>query len=367
MKRIKIAPRFNFKEKIEGIGFNFHQDYWKEEGYYSFTTREIEAIEKASAECYKMYCEAMQRIINLSLWDALHIPAEMVPAIIRSWDEDDLSLYGRFDFALINGVPKLLEFNADTPTSLLEASIIQWNWKEEVFPAKDQFNSIHESLVQSWKDIHQAYKYDRYHFGYVNDSTEDVETVQYIIATAREAGLNTAELDLSGLDYINGSLYTPDSEPVNCMFKLYPWEWMFSESPEACQTEMCWIEPLWKSVMSNKAILPILYKLFPHSPYILPAYVSKPYFNYCRKPIFSREGSNVSLVVGGRTIEETDGDYGEEGYIYQEYVDIPCYDGMYPVIGSWIIGGESCGIGIRETSSRITDNMSLFAPHIIED
>lgn len=365
MKRIKIAPRNNYKEKVESLGFYFHQDYWKEEAYYSLSSWEVEKIEKASADCYLMFCKTVDHIITNELWEALCIPLELVPAIIRSWEEDDLSLYGRFDFALINGIPKLLEFNADTPTSLLEASIIQWYWKEEVFPGKDQFNSLHEALVQSWKDIHQAYKYDRYHFGYINESQEDVQTVRYLIAAAQEAGLNTAELDISNIDYANGSLYTPDGEPINCMFKLYPWEWMFSESPESCQTDMCWIEPLWKSVMSNKAILPIVYKLYPNSPYILPAYVSKPFEDHCRKPILSREGSNVQLVKNDSILEETGGDYGEEGYIYQELVEIEPQDGMYPVIGSWIIGGESCGIGIRETASRITDNMSLFVPHVI--
>ena len=39
------------------------------------------------------------------------------------------------------------------------------------------------------------------------------------------------------------------------------------------------------------------------------------------------------------------------------------FEGYYPVIGSWVIGGEASGIGIRETRSRIIDNMSFFVPH----
>jgi len=37
----------------------------------------------------------------------------------------------------------------------------------------------------------------------------------------------------------------------------------------------------------------------------------------------------------------------------------------YPVIGSWVIGGESAGIGIRETDHLITDNHSRFVPHVM--
>ena len=77
--------------------------------------------------------------------------------IRQSWEDDDLSLYGRFDFAFVDGVPKLLEFNADTPTTLIESSLVQWYWKEDVFPEADQFNSLHEALVRSWRDIHAQY------------------------------------------------------------------------------------------------------------------------------------------------------------------------------------------------------------------
>ena len=66
-----------------------------------------------------------------------------------------------------------------------------------------------------------------------------------------------------------GSLFAPDVMPIDCMFKLYPWEFMFAEDLTGCMTEMCWIEPLWKALMSDKAMLPVLYEMFPRSPYIL--------------------------------------------------------------------------------------------------
>lgn len=80
---------------------------------------------------------------------------------------------------------------------------------------------------------------------------------------------------------------------------------------------------------------------------------------------FSREGANIRLVRNGLLLEESGGEYGKEGHVYQQLVEIPAHNGWYPVIGSWVIGGEPAGIGIRETTSRITDNMSHFVPHII--
>lgn len=378
MKRFKIEPRENYEKKIESLGFNFHTDYWKENSYYSFKREEIESIEEATRECYDMYCKAVQYLIDNDRLGDVFIPEDLQEEIIKSWDRDDLSLYGRFDFALIPDpvtgklVPKLLEFNAQTPTSLLEAGIIQWEWIKDRFPGKDQYNSIHEYLVQSWKDIHKKYKLDMYHFACSRENVEDEETTQYIVATAMEAGVSTSEIEMEQLRYDpeNNCFWDPADTKINCCFVLYPFEWMMNEFPDALKGDITWIEPLWKSVMSNKAILSVLYELFPDSPYILKCKNSPVDLdnNYAKKPIFSREGANITLVKDGQLLEMSpDEGYGEEGFIYQELVDIPEYDGKYPIIGSWVIGGEAAGMGIRETSSRVTDNLSEFIPHIIED
>lgn len=369
MKRIKIAPRDNYKDIVQEQGFNFEANYWLENAYYQFTSKEIEELAKATKECYQMFVEAVQHVIDNNLWDKLHIPSFMIPTIIDSWDCDELSLYGRFDFAMINGVPKLLEFNADTPTSLFEAAVIQWQWKESLFPKKDQFNSIHESLVESWEYIQDTYHAEKYHFACITNNLEDYTTTAYILSTAHEAGLNTVMMDIDDISVYDTGFHNLNNDHLDMLFKLYPYEWMFNEefSQYIPTSETTFIEPLWKAIMSNKYMLVILSKLFPNSPYVLKcdekALISG---SYCKKPIYSREGSNVSLFKDGVLLEETAGEYGEEGYVYQELVEVPSFDDKFPIIGSWIIGGESCGIGIRETSSKITDNMANFVPHIIE-
>ena len=367
MERKTIMPRDGYQKIVERLGLSFHEDYWLENAYYQFSMAEIEKIEQASNECYQMYCDAAERCLyNERLLDDLLIPQGIRPFLRRSWEDDDLSLYGRFDFAFVDGVPKLLEFNADTPTTLLEAAVVQWQWLEDVFPNADQFNSIHENLVLSWKDIHKVYNCDRYCFAGIDNNFEDSATLDYLLSTAIEAGINVLQCDMRDVFWDKVSLFDPSGNPIDCMFKLYPWEFMFNESLEACQTEMCWIEPLWKALMSNKAMLPILYEMFPSSPYILPAFREENKLSsYCKKPIFSREGENVELVKNGHVIEKNDGEYGKEGFIYQQLVDVPSFDGKYPILGSWIIGGVSCGMGIRESSFRITDDQSHFVPHII--
>lgn len=373
MKRLPVTPRLGYREKIEALGFDFHGDYWREEAYYCFTADEIARLEDATNEAYRMYCEAARFIIEdypEFMERILNIPSEVCERIRESWEADELSLYGRFDFMMDKeGIPKILEFNADTPTSLLEASVIQWQWKEDVFPGRDQYNSIHEGLVQSWKDIFPGG--GEIHFAGAMENNEDTGTLQYLASTAMEAGFSTRVLDMQALNLQDGRFYDPAGEPVHRCFKLYPWEWMVEESPDGCLVEVAWLEPVWKLVMSNKAVLSTLYELFHDSPYVLPCYLSRPQSGvFCKKPVFSREGHNVSIVEIHNWEErfrlaETEGDYDNGAYVYQGYVTPTVYGGRYPVIGSWVIGGEAAGIGIRENCMEVTDNLSEFVPHII--
>lgn len=373
MERVFVAPRPGYREKIEALGFDFHGDYWREEACYRLSSNEVEMLETATAEAYRMYCDAVEYILNDQpefMERILQLPPEICERIRRSWDEDELSLYGRFDFLVDkSGVPRILEFNADTPTSLLEASVIQWQWKEDLFPASDQYNGIHEGLVQSWKDMFPAGS--EIHFAGALDDHEDTGTLQYLASTAMEAGFSTRVLDMNSLDLRDGCFYDPSGEQVKRCFKLYPWEWMVDESADGCLADVQWVEPVWKLLMSNKAILKVLSDLFPDSPYVLPCYLSRPESGlFCKKPVYSREGHNVSVLEIRNWEErvrlaETEGDYNKGAYVYQEYVEPTAYSGRYPVIGSWVVGGEPAGIGIRENRMEITGNLSEFVPHII--
>ena len=121
-------------------------------------------------------------------------------------------------------------------------------------------------------------------------------------------------------------------------------------------------------ILSNKAILPILWKLNYGHENLLETYFEEDKhllsLDYARKPLLSREGSNIQLFKHGSIISETAGEYGKEGFIYQRLCPLTEFDNKYPVIGSWGVGQESAGIGIRESDNLITDNMSRFVPHL---
>ena len=362
---------------MEELSFEFHSldnIYWDESAHYQFTIDQVNQLEKATNDLFDMCLKAVQHVIDNNLFDKLYIDPLLVPMIIRSWEEEEPSVYGRYDFAY-DGVnpPKMLEFNADTPTSLYEAAVVQWYWLQDIDKNGDQFNSIHEKLIEYWKGCIDYFDGEMVHFASL-DNIEDFTTTEYLRDTAHQAGLITKPIGIKeiGWDNLNNEFVGVHDEPIVNIFKLYPWEWLINEdfgrNVLLDKNGTRWIEPAWKSILSNKGILPILWELFPNHENLLECYFDNPndMVDYVEKPIYSREGANVALYRNKELQTFVDGEYGEEGYVYQKLATIPNFDGNYPIIGSWVIGGESAGIGIRESKSEITDNVSRFIPHLIK-
>ena len=384
MQRIACEERSDWRQSAEAIGFDFHtidgERYWDERAYYSFTLAEIEnGFEAPTAELDAMCLEAVARAIaDDQVMRRLAIPVQYWNWIARSWKTSQPSLYGRFDFSYDGrGPAKLLEYNADTPTTLLETGVFQWSWLEQsierkVLPASaDQYNSLHDHLISGLKTIGQG---RRLHLTAMMDSQEDAGNIAYLEDCARQAGLTTNVLSIESIGKDKaGHFIDKDSRPIDLLFKLYPWEWMMRESfgKSLSGSTTQFIEPPWKAILSNKGILPILWEMFPNHPNLLPAYFeSDPQAatlgqSYVRKPLYSREGANVELVVDGRPLDKGEGPYGAEGFIRQAAAELPAFDGNYAVVGSWMANGAACGLLIREDRTPITRNTSRFLPHAI--
>lgn len=378
MKRHTIRPRIGWQQKVEEIGFSFHsqeEPYWDESVYYEFSMNEIENIEKATNDLWHLSLEAVQYVIDHELYSKFHIPDWFIPHILNSWDQDAPAIYGRFDFAFKNGTPKLLEFNADTPTSLFESSVVQWHWLQDFDDKRDQFNSIHEKLIAYWQYLKEFLHPGLLHFTTARDSAEDLTTTEYLRDCAIQAGIDTKfiYLDEIGWDAAFPQFVDLENYVIKNIFKLYPYEWLvheeFGKNIIKDRSQTFWIEPSWKMLLSSKAILPILWKLNYGHDNLLEAYFEEDKelagSSFAKKPILSREGANIQLMNQGRVIAETSGEYGEEGFIYQQFCPLPEFNGNFPLIGSWIVGQESAGMGIRESKTLITDNTSRFVPHLI--
>jgi glutathionylspermidine synthase len=376
--RKPISPRPDWKEKVEELGLNYHtlygQIYWDESAYYEFTMAQVDTIEDATNELHKMCIKAVERVVSRNLFEKLRIPPVAVPLIRDSWNRNDAHFYGRFDLWYDGkGQPKLLEYNADTPTALLEASVVQWHWLTEVMgPSSDQFNSIHEKMMDFWREKRRSIEF--LHLSCMKDTDEDYGNTAYIQDVAEQAGIPSGFIyvDDIGWDGEGQSFIDEDDNPIRHLFKLYPWEWMFDEDffERLYDTKIQLFEPPWKSLISNKAILAVLWEMFPDHPNLLPTFINDgappKLDSYVIKPFLAREGANIRIVQGGAVIHETQGEYSTENSIVQAFSPLPEYEGNFPVIGSWVIGDKAAGIGIRESTTLVTDNLSRFVPHVLK-
>jgi glutathionylspermidine synthase len=388
MKRVAIGERPDWKEHAAELGFTVHtmhgERYWDERNAYEFTLSEIENdIEDPTAELLDMCYQAVEEIAgDAALMNRMAIPGEYHSAVRESWISRDRDLYGRFDLAYDgNSTAKMLEFNADTPTSLFESFVFQWAWLEDMkkrglLPTDaDQFNSGHDRLIEAFRYFGK--NGELFHFGAMLESDEDRLTLEYLADCAAQAGCVVRTIDMPdiGVDVDDWFTDQDDMRMVN-LFKLYPLETMVREEfgRKLITTPTRVIEPLWKLTLSNKGLLPVLWEMFPGHGNLLPAYFSddpkaKTLNSFVRKPLLSREGANVTIVdpsvENGRI--DVDGPYGEEGFVIQKTNLLPKFGNDWTVIGSWIVAGEPAGIGIREDDSPITRDSSRFLPHYIKD
>ena len=377
MRRIAIDPRVGWQKRVEEYGLYYHtlrgEPYWDESAYYQFTAHQIDTIELATQTLHDMCLELVQDVIDNRMFGLFQIPAAQEEYVVRSWQEREPSVYGRFDLAYDGvGAPRMLEYNADTPTALVEAAVAQWFWLKDVDDRGDQFNSIHERLIDAWKKLRER-DGGPIHFAAMTqlDTPEDYITAEYMRDTAIQAGFKTAFLDVTDVSWDRARNVFVDKTgfPIHRCFKLYPWEWMFNEefAPHLRRAPTRWVEPPWKAILSCKSILPLLYAKHPDSPFLLPAsFDPLPSGTYVRKPVLAREGANMQVVIDGKLAFETDGPYVGGPYVYQAIAtELKPHDGRYPVLGSWVVDGVACGLGIREDDSLVTRNTSRFVPHMM--
>jgi len=388
MLRKTLTQRPNWQEIAEANGFMFHhvdgEVYWDETACWQFTLREVEdEIEDPTTELYAM-CLALvdDTCASQELMERLAIPRAMWDVIADSWRGGDMSLYGRFDFAYDGSGPaKMLEFNADTPTSIYETAFFQWGWLEDMIASgslpegTDQFNRLHEALIERFGQI--LIKGSLLHFSAAADHIEDRATVAYLEDLAGQAGLETRFVDIDNIGVNDGGQFIDDAGyQIGAMFKLYPWEDMMREefASQVTKSETTFIEPAWKAILSNKAMLPLLWERNKGHRNLLPAFVAgseaaqdlrgQPHVT---KPFFSREGADIQLFDGETRHLGPEQGYGEEGAIIQAYSPIARSGDNHAVIGSWVVGDDAVAMSVREDASPITRDLARYLPSIILD
>jgi glutathionylspermidine synthase len=392
MWRHASRPRPNWEQTViaQGLVFPHTQladgtslPYWNETAWYEFTMEEVLALEAATEELWAMCLDAVGAMARDFDDARLGLPSGTLDLARESLGRRDPAVYARFDlrFDPLEDSIKAYELNGDTPTGLVETGVAQWRWLEDVMPDVDQWNSLHDRLVDRWRNLagSGALPGGEVSFLYsdADPSGEEYMTTVYMQDTATAAGLRTScfRIDDLGWNEADREFRDPQDRPVRNVFKLYPWEVMLGEEfgrhvlGRRERNRVRWIEPAWKVLLSTKALLPVLWQRNPDHRLLLPAYFDNPgdLTSWVAKPLHGREGDNVNIHLADGTDLLRDGHYGAEGWVYQAYAPPPSFEGNHVVLGSWIVDGEAAGMLVRESDGVVTDYYSRVVPHAIGD
>lgn len=337
----------------------------------------------------------------------LGIPQEALLAVRILVKPEMVTVVGRFDFAKTPEGIKMLEFNADTPTSVVEAFFVNGQ-ACSFYAAQNPNEGMEVQIRTAFAKIIEAYQ----ELGYATETivfsalgwhNEDRDTVNYLM---NKSGLKAKFVALEDLRIFADRLCAlVDGEhiPIDVWYRLHGLEKLAEDCDEAddyptgahvldlvARGKLAIINPPSAFVAQTKALQSLIWNLHEagkfYTPlehrlierYMLPTYMENRFLNkapYVTKPIFGREGGAVSLFAADGKVVERDKDdyYWDQPMIYQKRVDleeIECQttQGQYTgrlLWGSFLIGGQASAIGAR-IGEQITGNLSCFLPTGLE-
>lgn len=392
LKNLTISP----ETSLRNIGWNWMLG----EDTLPYITNEMVVVSEdeaenyfdAANELYEMYIVAAQHVIDNERYTELGIPQNLIELIEHSWENDaNWHIYGRFD--LSGGIDgkqiKLIEFNADTATCIPETAIVQWaSLKANGLDESQQFNTLYETFVEKFRELHrQNPDFEKtLLISTMKDFPEDDTNMQVLGEAAKEAGFEVAFDFIENVEFsASEGIFKQNPSDGNFKkydfwFKLIPWEYIGWDEPELAQilTEISKnkkaviLNPAYTLLFQSKAILKVLWELYPNHPLLLETRSQSILGKTCvEKVLFGREGANVRIVSpSGTTETSTEGDYFEQNTVFQEYTEFLKDNAgnsraEFRYQAGVFFVGEACGLGYRR-GGKILDNKAQFCGHLIE-
>lgn len=333
----------------------------------------------------------------------LGIPQEALNAVRTSVLPELATLIGRFDFAQTQEGLKMLEFNADTPTSVVEAFYVN-GMACQYFGFQDPNQGMELDIQTAFLQAIKRYQ----ELGFPTESVvfsslgwheEDKGTTQYLL---EHSGLKGRFIPLDALRVYEDRLWAfQENEifPIDVLYRLHALEKLAGEKDETdgyptgahvldmiARGKLAIINPPSGFIAQTKAFQALIWGLHKSNAffsadeqriiekYMLPTYLENRFLHqepYVSKPIYGREGGAVSIHNAAGEVIEADKDelYWEQPMIYQKYaemkeVECQTVNGPYRgrlLWGSFLIGGRASAIAAR-IGQRITGNASFFLP-----
>ena len=367
--------------------------------YFCLSEAARDELKRATNELHALFMHATDYVLqNESLLHKFNIPKIIWPRIHQSWNNRrNQMITGRFDFCLTENGLKVYEYNADSASCHMECGKIQGKWARhtDCDDGDDAGAQLFQELVDAWADNEVD---DLVHIMLDQDQEETYHAL-FMKSAMEKAGIDCKVIQGVGdLHFDNtGSVVDDEGCPIRWVWKTWAWETALDQlRAELTQNELIAmgdiqrpekprlmdvlfqpdtlvIEPLWTLIPSNKAILPILWQLFPDHPYLLNSQFSLSgklrQNGYVSKPIAGRCGLNISMVDSDNaTLDETAGRFDEQTHIYQQLWQLPNVGGFNVQVCTFLAGGSYAGSCTRVDSSLIiTNNSDILPLRVIED
>ncbi|AKJ42473.1 bifunctional glutathionylspermidine amidase/synthase [Pragia fontium] len=377
-------------------GHVFNADPYR---YFTISQSAEQELIHATNELHLMYLHATDKVLKddnlLALFD---IPEALWPRLRLSWQRRRHHMItGRLDFCMDERGLKVYEYNADSASCHAETGLILGKWAQQAggVLGDDPGRYLLDALADAWKHS------DARPFVHILQDHDDEESyhAQFMQRALTKAGF--ASKILHGLDELQwesaGLLVDGDNRPVNCVWKTWAWETALeqlrveSEEDHAAlpirtghpknnvrlidvllRPEVMVFEPLWTVIPSNKAILPVLWSLFPHHRYLLDAdfelNAELEQSGYAVKPIAGRCGNNIGLISHDeQVLDETSGKFSGQKNIYQQLWCLPEVDGRYIQLCTFTVGGHYGGVCVRSENGLVIKKESDIDPLRVMD
>jgi len=361
-----------------------------------------EELKDATTELHALFMHATDYVLrDDTLLERFNIPRSLWPKIHQSWNNRrNQMITGRFDFSLSERGLKVYEYNCDSASCHMEAGKVQGKWAQHFGcrVGRDAGAILHYELKEAWMNR----RIDGViHIMQDRDSEETYHAL-FMQEAMEAAGLETKIIHgVTGLSWDEeGNVLDPDGLRIRWVWKTWAWETALDQIRLECdddeeklrnytpgqrhsgaprlvdvllRKDVMVYEPLWTLIPSNKAILPILWQLFPNHPYLLnSSYELSDELRrggYVVKPIVGRCGSNISIFdADEHLIEATDGQFERRSQMYQELFRLPLIDGRHIQMSTFTAGGSFAGAGVRLSSNMVLDgNSDLLALRVLDD
>jgi glutathionylspermidine amidase/synthetase len=369
--------------------------------YFRLSETALDEIRRATDELHAMFMHATEVVLKDDrLLARFNIPEVLWPRLRLSWSRRrGQMITGRFDFSVSARGVKVYEYNADSASCHMEAGKVQGRWAAHFgcTEGQDPGAGLPDMLVQAWRGagvgtlLHIMYDCDQeeaYHAAFMRSAAEAAGIACRMLRGVEGLGWNAA-----------GEVVDPDGQPIRWVWKTWSWETALDQLRDECidedrvpiafgpdgarraprladvllRPDVTVFEPLWTLIPSNKAILPLLWSIFPDHPYLLdsrfePGADFAPE-GYVVKPIVGRCGANISIYAPDDTLlAETAGQFDDRPQIYQAFFGLPRIEGLNVQVCTFSVDGVYAGACVRvDPSLVITTDSDLLPLRVVPD